>query len=355
MQGCFFGKIREGAMVLAALGCLLAGTAQSQTTPTVTLPRPDADGWIKIFRGDNQSDFSIYTGNGSPAQEANKGFGDPFFVEKGDTIRTDGGPPGQLIFKQSFSHYVMSVQLRWPTMNSQGYVLGNCGVMTKIQWNDQGQGGGLPTCIECQGDPGQGMGQIWSLGSNGARPWITFKGATDSHGAKVDSTKPVMDFGGAGGANCIVGYPGWQQPRPSALTTGGWVTISAENHGKDTSRHFVDGIKVMEYWNPRIAKTTNANDVVKTLTGGMVSIQSEGTTVWYRNWKIKLLPEDPLYASLYGTTSILNAAPPVRKGPERYRLGFKGTTLSILSNGRPVSTLTGKRVGRMAPQEMIKP
>lgn len=126
----------------------------------------------------------------------------------------------------------------WLVMSLTGWFLnrlGNCGVMTKIQWNDQDQGVGLPRCIECQGDPQQGMGQIWSLGATGGRPW---------------------------------------------------VTIRAENHGKDTSRHFVDGQKVMEYWSPRIATTTNANAVSKYLTEGMVSIQSEGTTVWYRNWRV---------------------------------------------------------------------
>ena len=323
--------------------CALFQAAQAQTFPTVNLPKPDADGWIKIFRGNNQSDFSIYTGSGTPAAESNKGFGDPFFVQGGDTIRTDGSPNGQLIFKQNFSHFIMSIELRWPGN------LGNCGVMTKIQWNDAGQGGGLPRCIECQGDPGQGMGQIWSLGPNGGRPWITFKGATDSHGAKVDSTKPVMDFGGSGGQNCIVGYPGWQQPRPAALNNGGWVTMVAENHGKDTSRHFVDGQKVMEYWNPRLATTSNANAVSRYLDSGMVSIQSEGTTVWYRNWKIKLLPQDPLYKSLY-TTIVFGTPPPVRKSPEAYRLGFNGSTLTILSQGRPALSLTGRRLDASSPR-----
>lgn len=337
----------SGIAIASLLVIALAGKGRAQV-PTVNLPKPDADGWIKIFRGNNQSDFSIYTGNGSPAQEGSKAFGDPFFVEKGDTIRTDGNPFGQLIFKQNFSHYIMSVELRWPGN------LGNCGVMTKIQWNDPGQGGGLPRSVECQGDPNQGIGQIWSLGPNGGRPWITFRGKTDSHGAQVDSTRPVMDFGGSGGLNCIVGYPGWQQPRPAALNNGGWVTIVAENHGKDTSRHFVDGRKVMEYWNPRIATTTDANAVSKHLTEGMVSIQSEGTTVWYRNWKIKLLPEDPLYASLYpGTT--LTAPQAARQAPEPPRLGFNGSVLTILSKGRPASTLTGRRLDAVSRDRLMNP
>jgi hypothetical protein len=127
------------------------------------------------------------------------------------------------------------------------------------------------------------------------------------------------------------------------VNSHGWVTIRTEVHGKDTTRHFVDGQKVMEYWNPRIAKTTDANSVVKTLASGMVSVQSEGGEVWYRGWRIKLLPEDPLYASLY-PTSLLQAPQPVRKAAERYTLGFNGSTLTILSQGRAVSTVTGRKM-----------
>lgn len=339
------GSLAAGCVPVLVLMGAIAHPAFAQF-PTVNLPKPDADGWIKIFRGDNTADFAVYTTGGSPAQEG-KPFGDPFYVQSGDTIRTDGNPGGQLIFKQNFSHYIMEVQLRWPNG------LGNCGIMTKIQWNSQGQGGGLPQCIECQGDPGQGMGQIWSLGPNGNKPWITFRGKTHERGAQVDSTRPPMDFGNSG-ANCIVGFPGWQQPRPAGLN-GGWVTLRVEVDGKDTSRHFVDGQKVMEYWNPRLAPSNNSNAVTKYLVEGMVSVQSEGPTVWYRNWRIKLMEEDPLYKSLYPTTSLLQAAPPVRKGSQAYRLSFDGATLTILSGGTPVSTLTGRRSMTPAPSPATIP
>jgi hypothetical protein len=305
----------------------------------VKLPKPDSAGWIRIWRGDNQSDFSVYTGNGSPAQEASKPpFGGPFYIQGGDTIRTSGQPNGQLIFKQNFSHYVMEVQLRWP-----GNVY-NTGSMEKVQWNDVGQGGGLPTCIECQGDPNQGIGQVWCLGPGNARPWITFHGKSDPHGAIVDSAQPVMSFGGSGGLNCIVGFPGWQKPYPSAVKDHGWVTMRTEVHGKDTTRHFVDGQKVMEYWNPRIAKSNDANALVKSLAEGMVTVQSEGGEVWYRGWRIKLLPEDPLYKDLYDPVT-LAASRPVRKGPEAYRMGFNGATLTILSEGRPALDVMGRQAG----------
>jgi hypothetical protein len=341
-SGAFFAA-------LIAMSGLGAGTVQAQALPTVKLPKPDTGGWIKIFRGDNQADFSVYTGSGSPASEASKAaFNGPFFVQGGDTIRTSGSPNGQLIFKQSFSHYMMEVQLRWP-----GNVF-NTGTMEKIQWNDNGQGGGLPTCVECQGDPNQGMGQVWCLGANGARPWISFRGKTDSHGAIVDSTQNVMDFGGSGGANCIVGFQGWQKPYPDAVKAHGWVTIRTEVHGKDTTYHFVDGQKVMKYWNPRIAKTNDANAVVKTLVEGMVSVQSEGGEVWYRGWRIKLLPEDPLYKDLYNPTT-LGGPRPIGKGPERYNLGFNGSSLTILSEGKPALDLTGRKIQVPSPEGLLKP
>lgn len=323
------------------LGLLIAASAvagYAQTVPTVNLPKPDADGWIKIFRGDNLGDFSIFTGTGSPASEGNKAFGDPFFVVKGDTIRTDGSPGGQLIFKQNFSHYIMEVQLRWP-----GNVF-NCGVMTKIQWNANGIGSGLPQCVEVQGDPNQGMGQVWTLGT--PPTYITFKGKKDPTGNRyiVDDTQPVTDHGGSYG--CIVGYPGWQKPYPATVTSHGWVTITAENHGKDTAKHFVDGQKVMQYWNPRAGTGTSA----KSLVEGMVSIQSEGGEVWYRNWRIKLLPEDPLYASLYNPVTL---APKPANGSRAasLRLGFDGKTLSVLSDGRPVATLTGRLLDAPLPSQ----
>jgi hypothetical protein len=338
----------QTAFAVVLIG-LAAATAGAQALPTVTLPKPDSAGWIRIWRGDNQSDFSVYTGNGTPASEASKpAFGGPFFAQGRDTIRTSGNPGGQLIFKQVFSHYIMEVQLRWP-----GNVF-NTGSMEKVQWNDVGQGGGLPTCIECQGDPNQGMGQVWCLGPGSARPWISFKGKPDSRGAIADSTQNVMSFGGSGGQNCIVGFPGWQKPYPAAVNAHGWVTIRTEVHGKDTTRHFVDGQKVMEYWNPRIARTTDANAVVKTLTEGMVTVQSEGGEVWYRGWRIKLLPEDPLYADLY-TPTTLGSARPVRMRTETYRLGFNGATLTILSEGRPAIDLAGRRMGKVPAEAALKP
>lgn len=346
------GKTVTGGTPISVLIAALACTGFAQA-PTLTLPKPDAEGWIRIFRGNNTSDFTVYTGGGAPSRNPQP-FGAPFLVQGGDTIRTTGSPNAQLIFRQNFSHYRMQVQLRWPGN------LGNTGVMTKLQYDDTGQGGGLPRAIECQGDPGQGMGQIWALGSIGGQAggtWITVRARMVSHpfgggqAAQADSTAPEIDYGGVGAPsnNLIIGFPGWQQPRPAALNNGGWVTFEVESHGHDTTRHFIDGRKVMEYRNPRIAPRNNANSVIKHLTQGMLSVQSEGTQVWYRNWRIMLLPEDPLYASLYGPPVNLAPRPIAPSRASRWRLGFQDGVLTVLSEGRTISTLTGRRVWEGRP------
>lgn len=329
-------------------------------TPVVNLPPPDSAGWIKLFRGTNTSDFYAYTASGlGPPSKNQVAFpGTPFFIQSGDTIRTTGSPNGQLIFRQAFSHYIATVEMMWP--NS----LGNTGMMTKIQVDDSGQGGGLPRAIECQGDPNQGMGQVWALGSIGGQSggtWITVHAKSITHpqnssqtARQADSTAPEIDYGGVGAPsnNLIVGFPGWQQPRPAGLTSTprGWITFLVESHGRDTTRHFIDGQKVMQYTNPRIAPKANANQVIKYLIEGMLSLQSEGTVVWYRNFRIKLLPEDPLYASVYGPVNLRNRITPKQDSRKTLLVLSGGRMILVSREGVPVSL-----IGRRFPSLNIGP
>jgi hypothetical protein len=217
--------------------------------------------------------------------------------------------------------------------------------------------------VECQGDPNQGMGQIWALGSIGGvggGTWITVRARMVTHPqngsfqtAQADSTAPEISYGGLGPntGNLIIGFPGWQQPRPAALNNGGWITFEVESHGRDTTRHFIDGQKVMQYRDPRIAPRNNANQVIKYLTEGMLSVQSEGTAVWYRNWRIMLLPQDPLYAGLY-TTWVLDRTL-TAKPDSRSRLSFDGKVLSVLSgNG---FDLRGKILPEFRLRKTVQP
>jgi hypothetical protein len=171
--------------------------------------------------------------------------------------------------------------------------------------------------------------------------------------ARYDSTQPEINWGGEGDpcGNLIVGSPGWQFPRPASLHTGSawrsntdWVTVEVETHGKDTTTHFVDGQVVMKYHSPRVAPRAKPDSVVKYLVSGLMAWQSEGSNVYYRNLKIKLLPQDPLYASLYAS-----ALRPKVAGPKpslkpylRFERGYP-MPMARDQEGRPVS-LTGQRL-----------
>lgn len=344
-------KSGQRSLGLAGLACLWAGLAWSQT-PVVTLPKPDAEGWIKLFRGDNTSDFYSFMGTSRLVPSKNKGPfpNNVFTVVAGDTIQSLGSPAGHLIFKQPFSHYRVSFQLRWPGS------VGNTGLLTKVQEDDTAQSQGFPRSVECQGDPNQGIGQIWALGTLGGQnggTWITFHGKKIPHPAdwaagqqatQYDPASPEMDFGGGGDPynNLIVGKPGYQKPKPAAVSNGGWVTVEVESHGKDTTRHFVDGELVMEYRNPRIAPRNNADQVIKYLTSGLFAWQSEGSRVWFRNMKIKLFPGDSLYASLYPTTAI-GEHTLMPKAAAKPVLGLEGNVLHIRTGDGKARTLTGRR------------
>jgi hypothetical protein len=217
--------------------------------------------------------------------------------------------------------------------------------------------------VECQGDPNQGMGQIWSLGSireNGSMvnggTWITVRAKSIVHpfnsantARQFDPSSPEIDYGGGGDPsnNLIVGGLGWQQPRPAALNNGGWITIEVESRGHDTTKHFVDNQLVMQYRNPRIAPRNNASQVQKLLTSGLFAWQSEGSRVWFRNIRIKLFPQDPLYDYLYATSTRDASFAPARRAKA---LGLRGNVLAVFTEAHGISNLTGRRVDRLLPE-----
>lgn len=349
-----------------AWGALLAGPARAQLVEGVELPPPDSAGWIKIFRGiQDTGNFYRYMGTNRsvPAQNRQAWPADPFTVPGGDTIRSDGSPQGHLIFRQPLSHYRVSYQLKWP-----GNV-GNAGLLMKVQEHDTAQSQGFPRSVECQGDPTQGIGQIWALGSiregnqmvNGGT-WVTLRASTFNHpagwcsgselAARYDSTQPEIHWGGGGDpcGNLIVGAPGWQYPRPAELHTGNawrnntdWVTVEVETHGHDTTTHFVNGQVVMKYHSPRIAPRGDQASVIKYLTSGLMAWQSEGSNVYYRDLKVMLFPEDPLYEHLYPTS--VHGEATVKRRVSRARVVFeRGFPVAITANGER-RTLDGRNHG----------
>lgn len=294
------------AAALLAAGVLAAPGG----TQTVSLPPPDKDGWIRLFRGDNREDF-FWNTNSSTApgkdQRAFTGASDhPFTVVRGDTIHSKGNPAGHLYFKQPFSRYRVRYEMRFPGQQ------GNCGMLLHVQANDNPQNG-FPVSLESQGDPNQGMGQLWCIGN----VWVNVR-ATDqgshSHKWRYDPTKNEIVTGGRTWASEdreVDGIDGPRAPSYASMSAEtGWVLQEADVYGSDSIAHYVNGVVRIKYRDPRVSPGGTPNNVTKRLTSGLLAWQSEGTSVWYRNLAIKLYPGDPLYTPTYAEFNRRNTIRP---------------------------------------------
>jgi hypothetical protein len=307
----------------------------AQTQPVVNLPKPDSDGWIKLFRGNNPDDWFVCNNGKSPAEGAVKFPNATFSILKGDTIKSLGSPTGQVYFKQPFSHYHIRYQMHFP--GNQG----NCGMLLHVQENDPVTASyGFPVSMESQGDPGQGMGQLWPIGD----VWVTLRASkgTNSPWRYDPGGKDTVYGGKDWGSRVIEGKDGWGKPSYSALSKAtGWVTQEVDVHGSDSIAHIVADTVRIKYRNPRVSHGGTPNNVSKKLASGLLGWQSEGTEVWYRNIEIKLYPEDPLYKSLYATTAARDyrILPRTRAKPS---LRFEQGALQVLEGDKGIRTVSGR-------------
>lgn len=321
------------AVILSIAACLAPATAQ-----TVRLPEPDKDGWIRLFRGNNPGDFYIANNGGSAPAKSKLAFPNETYSGSGDTLKVTGKPGGQIYFNQGFSHYRVRYQMRFPGST------GNCGMLLHVQENDAPTNG-FPRSVESQGDPRQGMGQLWPIGDI----WVTINAKSKDGRITYDPTAPEITYGGKDwSSRVIAGKDGWPKPDyavMSALT--GWATQEAEVHGSDSIAHYVNDTLRIKYRQPRVSSGGTSNNVTKYLKSGLIAWQSEGTNVWYREIKIKLLPGDPLYTPTYAGFHARNT---IRRPIARKALILKDGVLGIreagLENGR-VFDIGGRVVPRL--------
>jgi hypothetical protein len=305
----------------------LAAAARSQTA-TVQLPKPDSAGWIKLWRGDNPQDFFTYY---SPSS-SNNTFPDNTFKFSKDTIVVTGSPTGHIMFKQAFSHYRIRFEMMEPTK------LGNCGMLVHVQMGDPALFNQFPRSIECQGDPTQGIGQIWCI----SNVWVSVHAKTGGGAPRYDPTAPLITYGAKSDNNRQI--MGVKEP---TMALNEWVLVEAEVHGSDSLAHFVRGETMIKYSNPHVAPANNSEQVEKVLKTGLLAWQSEGVAVRYRNIQIKLFKEDPLYASLYGTTGLIDYRI-LPKQAAKPTLRMEAGVLSVLRGSRSL-TLTGRALPFVSP------
>lgn len=312
-------------------------------TSVVPMPQPDSAGWIRLFRGDNGADFFSAPNNSTPPGRTLNTFpGSPYTVT-GDTIKVSGNPAGQFYFKQPFSHYKVRYQMYFPgfTGTNNGGT-GNCGMLLHVQAHDNPTNG-FPRSVEAQGDPTQGMGQLWAIGD----VWVNVRARTVSGRMQYDSTQPEVVHGGKdwnSNSRVTVGVNGWAQPTFASVQQGGWVTQEAHVYGSDSIIHLVNGVPRIKYRLPRVSPGGTPDNVTKMLNRGLIAWQSEGTAVWYRNIEIQLMPEDSLYAELYPSSISQGAKTQARAAGQapRLRMG-PGSPAAVAPGAAGVPTLYDMR------------
>lgn len=312
-------------MALAGLALAAAGMARAQT---VNLPPPDQDGWIKLFRGNNQADFYARLSGNINQDVAFTNSANATFRSVGDTIQTTGRPTGHLAFKQAFSHYHFKMEMMIPSQT-------NCGLLLHIRENEEKMGD-FPRSVECQGDPNQGMGELWTI----SKVWVTVKVRSNTD-RTYDSTGVEVAHGSNNFDNSRVCH----QSRNMYKGHGQWNLVEAVVNGADSISHLVNGVRVMRYTKVRIE-----NDMNKPLNSGRIAVQAEGSTAYYRNIYIKLLPGDPLYAPVYAE---LNRRNTIRQPAAKKVLFLENGILAVRDAGEG-----GGRAfdvgGRILPSSMIR-
>src|SRR3989338_5424401 len=98
----------------ATVLALTLGLASPLRAQVVPLPPPDAQGWIRLFRGSqDNANFYVFTTGRVPSQNRQTFPSGPFAIQSGDTIRASNASQGHFIHRQPFSHYRIRFQLRW--------------------------------------------------------------------------------------------------------------------------------------------------------------------------------------------------------------------------------------------------
>jgi len=268
----------------------LALTLSVPVIAQVVLPPPNSQGWIRLLRTNNPGDFYIANNGSLPPAQSKLTFPNATYGLRGDTMQVTGSPGGQVYFNQVFSHYRIRYEMHFPGAT------GNCGMLLHVQQNDATTNG-FPRSVESQGDPNQGMGQLWPIGD----VWVTIRAHVVNGTMTYVPSDTEITYGGANwNSRVVAGKDGWANPSYAVLAARtGWVTQEADVHGSDSVADIVQDTVRIKYRQPRVSSGGTPNNVTKLLSSGLIAWQSEGRAVWYRNIEIMLYPQDPLYTPLY--------------------------------------------------------
>lgn len=235
------------------------------------------DGWTQLFNGKNLDGWVVKI----KSCELGDNYGDTFRVEDGILKvaydQYEGrfrGRFGHLFYEKPFSNYVLRVEYRIVGEQYQaapGWAIRNSGVMIHGQ---------TPESMELKQDfPVSAEVQL--LGGNGTDERTTANLCTPG-------TNVVM--------NGKLNLDHCTSSKSKTYHGDQWVTVEVEARGNGTIRHKIDGEVVLEYSQVQLderdpfAKAMLDGGAEKMVSGGTISLQSEGHPVEFRKVEIRELP-----------------------------------------------------------------
>jgi hypothetical protein len=231
--------------------------------------------WIQLFNGENLDGWTPKV----RGFELGVNYKNTFRVEDGilkvryDEYENFDNRFAHLFYKDEFSHYILRVEYRFvgeQVAGGPGWAFRNNGLMIHGQSAESMEvGQDFPTSIEVQ-----------LLGGDGTNPRSTANLCTPGTNVVMNGELQLQ--------HCM---------NSSSDTFHGdqWVTVEIEVHGGDVIRHFVNGVQVMEYFEPQLderdatyAKLLPASGD-KILRGGTISLQGESHNTDFRKIELKKL------------------------------------------------------------------
>jgi hypothetical protein len=248
------------------------------TADAVRAQEPEKGEWRSLFNGQDLTGWTPKI----RGHKAGENFGDTFRVVDGVIqVRYDAYDRfddrfGHLFYEQPFSHYRLKVVYRFvgeQCPGAPGWAIRNSGIMAHGQSPesmtvDQD----FPVSIEVQmlGGDGEHTRHTGNLCTPGTH--VVMRDLLHTPHCK-DSTSQT--------------YHGDQ-----------WVTLELEAHGNGLMRHYVNGEPVLEYEKSQYdPDDANAKPLVEAaggnlaLSGGTISLQSEGHPIDFRSVEIMVLDE----------------------------------------------------------------
>jgi len=236
----------------------------------------DDNGWIQLFNGKNLDGWTIKI----KSYELHDNHGDTFRIEDGilrvSYDKYEGrfrGRFGHLFYNEQFSNYILRAEYRFvgeQTQGAPGWAIRNSGLMLHGQ---------SPESMELKQDFPCSI-EIQLLGGNGTDKRTTANLCTPG-------TNVVMDG--------KLHRPHCTSSTSNTYHGDQWVTVEIEVRGNKIIRHKIDGKTVLEYTEPQLddsddyAKKLLDAGTEKMLSGGTISLQSEGHPIEFRKVELKKL------------------------------------------------------------------